>query len=323
MSISKTTGQRKVEAILIHGDKFYDYSLWPTKVTAKCYVNTICPKHGVWRHLIKTHVNNKTGCIKCGDEYRSGVLTKGRRYYVKKATESHRDKYDYSLWPDGINGRSKVTTICAVHGKWSHQVQRHMYGGSSCPKCNKSYKRTTDEWKAECGNIHNFKYDYSLWPSEVKAKTIVDSICPKHGGWSHNLDNHMRGNGCPYCRKTGYNAGLVGFLYVLKKDRENFKIGISNNPERRIKRLTKVTPFCFSTIAIYKHNDGNVIKQLESYLHKFFKSSGFSGFDGATEWVKVHDHDIFIVTELLGCVPYYTKLIHTSHDNDTIRCSLH
>lgn len=48
-------------------------------------------------------------------------------------------------------------------------------------------------------NAHGDKYDYSLVPEIVKANSIIEIICPKHGVYEQNARMHYRGHGCPKC----------------------------------------------------------------------------------------------------------------------------
>ncbi|MGI4260903.1 GIY-YIG nuclease family protein, partial [Klebsiella pneumoniae] len=76
------------------------------------------------------------------------------------------------------------------------------------------------------------------------------------------------------------------------------KIGITGNAERRFRELSRETPFEFSTVAQLDGN-GNDILDLEKVFHQNFESSGFSGFDGATEWLKFNP-DILAIMRILG-----------------------
>lgn len=64
------------------------------------------------------------------------------------------------------------------------------------------------------------------------------------------------------------------------------KIGISNNHKKRIKQLKSSTPFGFNIIEIFSDDSGEKISNIERMFHKKYESAGFSGFDGATEWLK-------------------------------------
>ena len=62
------------------------------------------------------------------------------------------------------------------------------------------------------------------------------------------------------------------------------KVGISNDPKRRQKRLEKRTPFKFNIVE-QLDGDGTKIAELEKYFHNKYERAGFTGFDGCTEWL--------------------------------------
>lgn len=45
---------------------------------------------------------------------------------------------------------------------------------------------------------HNNKYDYSK-VKFVNSQTKVCIICPEHGEFWQQANNHLQGNGCPKC----------------------------------------------------------------------------------------------------------------------------
>lgn len=291
----KTTGQRKVEAILKHADKFYDYSGWPSSVTAKSYVTSVCPVHGSWEHLVKTHVNNGTGCIKCGDRKRGNDLIKGRSYYIERARQVHGDKYDYSLWLHDISGKSKVLTICKQHGRFCHGVSNHIYQSNGCPECNGTIKKSVQEWKLKCSEVHDGKYDYSLWPNDITTKTKVTSLCPDHGGWAHNVDNHSRGNGCPVCARSFSEKQCC--VYILKAEGLNvYKIGTAINPLKRVSELNRrQNIYSFDLVTCRPLNNTRDARAFEYSLHSEYESKRVHHdkyFDGFTELFEFQPQEI-------------------------------
>jgi hypothetical protein len=77
------------------------------------------------------------------------------------------------------------------------------------------------------------------------------------------------------------------------------KIGITNKPSQRHAQLVNSTPFGFSTYRQLYCEDGSQPPILERMFHDQFPSTGLRGFDGATEWRKMHP-DIITWLDLLG-----------------------
>lgn len=61
-------------------------------------------------------------------------------------------------------------------------------------------KITTVEFIERCRAVHGISPDYSQ-TKYVDAKTPLQVICTKHGGYWQTPLNHLRGNGCPLCGK--------------------------------------------------------------------------------------------------------------------------
>jgi hypothetical protein len=59
-------------------------------------------------------------------------------------------------------------------------------------------KLTQEQFIDRANNKHNNYYDYSL-VNYVKAQTKVKIICPKHGEFEQQPNNHLFGQGCIWC----------------------------------------------------------------------------------------------------------------------------
>ena len=61
-------------------------------------------------------------------------------------------------------------------------------------------KRTTSDFITRAKRVHGDKYDYSKAMYQgVHAKICI--ICPKHGEFWQEVNNHLHGAGCPMCSK--------------------------------------------------------------------------------------------------------------------------
>jgi hypothetical protein len=132
--------------------------------------------------------------------------------FIKKGTQLHNDKYDYSK-VEYVNSRTKVKIICPEHGEFEQLPSSHLQG-NGCPKCarewtdahkknhcissQKSRGMTTEQWIERAKQVHGDKYDYSL-TVYVNQRTNVKIICPIHGVFEQKADSHIRGNSCRLC----------------------------------------------------------------------------------------------------------------------------
>ena len=191
--IKKTTEQFIKEAKLIHGDE-YDYSLVEyinnsTKIKIKC---NSCGN--IFEQLPRNHICLKQKCPFC---YKSNKKT--TEQFIQEAKLIHGDKYDYSL-VEYANNSTKIKIKCKTCDNIFEQIPRnHIIKKYGCPICSKRLRKTTEQFIEKAKQIHGDKYDYSL-VDYINSKTKVKIICPKHGMFEQNPDDHINGKkGCIIC----------------------------------------------------------------------------------------------------------------------------
>lgn len=81
------------------------------------------------------------------------------------------------------------------------------------------------------------------------------------------------------------------FIYLIYKPKSDvYKIGVSKNPDFRIKQLQTGSEEVLELITKVKTNYGY---KLEKYLHRYYKSVKQEG-----EWFKLTDSDILLFEDL-------------------------
>ena len=189
----------------IHGDR-YDYSK-VEYVNAHTKVCIICPKHGEFWQAPRHHLNG-SGCPYCVGKKR---LT--TEEFIRRAKEVHGDRYDYSK-VEYVNTRRKVCIICPKHGEF-WQIPLHHLKGSGCPNCVGKKRLTTEEFIRRAKEVHGDRYDYSK-VEYVNTRTKVCIICPEHGEFLQIPNNHLQGQGCPYCAQEKHNSNTEEFIRKAK-----------------------------------------------------------------------------------------------------------
>ena len=185
----------------VHGVK-YDY----TKVDYsgnKKKVCIICPEHGEFWQAASSHLNGN-GCSKC-----SGMEPITQEVFVKRATDIHKGKYDYSnvIY---TSRQSKVCITCPDHGDFWQSPSFHLQGGN-CPKCVGGVRLTTKEFIEKATAVHEDRYDYSKVEYKNTA-TKVCIICPEHGKFWQTPNNHLFGAGCPTCPQSNLEGEIRRLL---------------------------------------------------------------------------------------------------------------
>jgi len=182
----------------IHNNK-YDYSLVKYE-NAKKNIIIICPKHGEFEQTPNLHLN-RHGCRTCANDKTGERVFIPWEIQLKKFTDIHNDKYDYSL-VEYMGVDINITVICPKHGEFSIRPADHKKRG--CQKCSKEnivYKNklSIGEFIEKSNKIHNYFYDYS----KVKyngCKNIIIIICPKHGDFQQTPQKHLLlCRGCKKC----------------------------------------------------------------------------------------------------------------------------
>ncbi len=124
--------------------------------------------------------------------------------FIADARRVHGDKYNYSK-VEYVTKRTKVIITCPIHGDFLQLPSNHL-SGHGCPECgrllveqqNKLNATSTQDFVAKAKNIHGDKYNYSK-VGYINAHTKVCIICPEHGEFWQQPNNHLTGKGCPDC----------------------------------------------------------------------------------------------------------------------------
>lgn len=196
---------------------------------------------------------------------------------------------EFISWVDGYkNGYSKAIVRCKKDGfEWTSSVRGIVNKGNGCRKCVGKIAWSDADRVSQISALNNI--EFISWDNEYKGKDSKANVrCTVDGfEWSatvHNLVNN--GTDCPCCAKYGFQLDKKGYLYALRSECGQYvKVGISNNPSQRHRKLELATPFRFSCVEIIA-GDGIMIYELEKYFHGKYERAGFTVFDGATEWLK-------------------------------------
>lgn len=222
-----TTEEFIIKSKLVHGDS-YDYSK-SIYLNSRSKITIICNIHGEFIQSANTHLMG-LGCPNC-----SKCNTKT---FISKATKIHNNKYNY----DKVNcfrSTDKVIIICPIHGEFEQQANSHLQG-SGCKECKiDNNKLTQDEFKTKALVIHNNKYNYDK-VNYINVKTKVVIICPEHGEFEQNPNNHLKGQGCPICGGTS-KSNIIDFI-SKSNNIHNFKYNYDNSDY--VNNITKLNITC-------------------------------------------------------------------------------
>lgn len=200
------TKEEFVQKSNILHNNIYDYSKF-NFINKKTKGVIICKKHNIEFEQTPTKHLLGQGCPKCRYEKSAKSKTLTNEEFIKRAQKIHNNKYDYSkcLYK---KTDEKVEIICPEHGSFYIMPTNHCHKTlpQGCPKCGREKtilgkKLTLEEFVQRANERHNNKYIYDN-VILINTNTKVDIICPQHGIFSQEPDNHLNGQGCPHCSKS-------------------------------------------------------------------------------------------------------------------------
>jgi hypothetical protein len=126
--------------------------------------------------------------------------------FIERAIKIHGSRYNYT---DVVYHKldSKVSISCVVHGLFLQNAADHL-NGNGCPECGGNKKMDRLSFAVKANKIHNDKYDYSL-VNYINNKTKVTIVCPEHGEFQQQPNNHISGQGCPKCKRGKLSSNMV------------------------------------------------------------------------------------------------------------------
>jgi very-short-patch-repair endonuclease len=122
----------------VHGDT-YDYSL--SRFAGVDVATTIvCSQHGKFAQRPSLHIGLRNGCPVCAREKRQ----LSREQFLHEVSGLYVQEFDYSVVPNRVTSRMRITVICPEHGEFDVSAAAHRRGSANCPDCKRSsrFERT-------------------------------------------------------------------------------------------------------------------------------------------------------------------------------------
>jgi hypothetical protein len=226
--------------------------------------------------------------------------------FIKKAVEVHGTKYNYSqvVYEGSF---VKVTIECPKHGTFMQSPSVHLRG-HPCSQCsNEAQSLTLEQFVEKANKAHNNFYSYEKFVyKNLSTKGVI--TCPLHGDFEQVANNHLR-EGCMACgykrvsaaRSKDTNGWKVEVwktkaetsnifdsfkVYLLEMSNEDehfYKIG---RTYRKVSTRTRLMPYKVTLLHEIKHENAEVIFDLEHRLKREYKSYKYVpklDFDGKQE----------------------------------------
>ena len=186
---------------LIHNNK-YDYSK-VKYVGMKHPITIICPHHGEFVQRAHSHYLGHD-CFGC-----SGSKKITNEDIISQFVKKHGNRYDYSKVQYKSN-KFPVEIVCVNHGSFYQSPYDHK-NGYNCPKCSHNRKLNKDLFIEMSNIVHDFIYEYDgVVYNGNKIKVIVK--CKTHGDFLISPNHHLRGQGCPNCKRSKGEIKVMKYL---------------------------------------------------------------------------------------------------------------
>lgn len=204
---SLTTETFIQKAIKVHGHKYiYDCVDY---VSARDNVVIKCPIHGEFSKLPAMHLLGQ-GCTTCAIEQRYFNLRLTNDEFIRKSSEIHNNKYDYSL-TKYEKMSTKVKIICPIHGEFEQVAGHHVYG-AGCQVCGVRLSKPELEIQSL---LDSLGIRYSSSDRSVIPPLELDIVIPDHNlaiefngliwhSEKYGKDRHYHSHKTNLCAEKGY-----------------------------------------------------------------------------------------------------------------------
>ena len=301
------------QARKIHKDKyFYTKSKY---LGATKSIKITCPKHGDFTTLARDHINNNSGCPKCGNNDKSKALLKTTEYFIKRAKEVHKNKYSYkNANYKGAANLIKIT--CPTHGEFNQLAGDHL-NGHGCSKCHSTISKNESalaEWLTEQGESVKTSVRNKIRSNITSYPLELDIYLPSHklaieynGVYWHNEERKGRMYHQDKTRLC-YEKG-IRLLQFWDHDVKNKGLIVQSIIMQALGR---------SPIRIYARNCTveNVSSKESS---KFFERNHLKGNAGSSIRIGLYFNDQKYGKRLVSCMTFAKPKFSKSHDWEIIR----
>lgn len=249
----------------------------PTRKTDTDFVHEL-KKKAPYILPLETYTNSKTKikceCIKCGNQWAStpSHLLSGRgcpECSKKNSADKRRLTKDelservsllqpnIEIVGNYVNSQTKIEVYCRkCDNRWS-VVPSSLLRGTGCPKCNKRYRRNTNDFVEELKTIDSNIAVLGEFKSAHEKILVKCNRCERE--WFAIPHSLLRGSGCPFCSHSQTSIVeqilLNSFCVVVGRDnvfnRNTSAIG------RELDIYIPIKSFAIEFGAWYWHSDKN------------------------------------------------------------------
>ncbi|APU01154.1 hypothetical protein [Aeromonas phage 32] len=253
------------------------------KTKAKCR----CDLGHEWEATATNLTSGGKGCRECSYVQRGESRKVDEADQLKKLEVIAVGRYSFERVGEYVGNKTLYRCTCLIDGhEFTNSLSKLLSRGDGCQVCAGNYRPTACERVAQLNAMEGVTF--SRWPNGYKNHaSMATCICHEcETDWTATFNSIANGGRCPKCATYGFNPGKPGSLYALMSSCGSMvKLGISNKPEQRLKKLARETPFSWVQVAQIDSQDGAQIARFEKELHAMTEQAITDcTFDGYTEW---------------------------------------
>jgi Zn finger protein HypA/HybF involved in hydrogenase expression len=196
-----------------------------------------------------------------------------------------------------ISWEHPVKVYCNNHQGVIYKRVSNLLKGTRCGVCHSlSRVETQEQFLEKALEVHGtekYRYDKAQYSNTDTKVDIYCNTCEEY--FQQKPHYHLAGSNCPKCAGRFYK-----FLYILQSEDnpQLYKVGVSNNPDKRIVALRNELKNNWKTLSIH-HLDGKSVLKLEQKIHFFLAGYKYRGSlvpkgDGYTEVFNIKDSRIIL-----------------------------
>ena len=168
--------------------------------------------------------------------------------------------------------RKKVGWKCELGHRYIMSVGQRSNQKQGCPICSgRKVLFGFNYLKTKNAAVANEAFGWDPTSVTVGSNQKKNWKCQFGHTWKATVNDRIGGErSCPTCANAGFDPNKNGYIYFLIHPKwELFQIGISNNPDKRIKSHNRNG---FDLLELRGPMDGHVAQELETVLLRYLKS---------------------------------------------------
>jgi hypothetical protein len=263
-----------------------------------------CKNQHVYTATINHRATNKnsTGCPYCvGQKVLSGFND-----LVTTHPEIASQAFGWDPTTVTAGSGVKKKWKCEKGHEWEAIIGNRVRLNRNCPYCS-NQKATVGENDLVTTHPEIASQAFGWDPTTVTAGSGLKKKwkCEKGHEWRADARHRVYGRGCPTCAIYGFDPNEEGWLYFLvQKEWELYQIGITNNPDQRMKNHKKNN---WEVLAMRGPMNGHDARDIETSILRFLRSRNaclspknvVGKFDGYTESWTIESYKVNNLKELI------------------------